>query len=172
MSGQSRLAGRVVKAHGLGGEVVVDVRTDAPERRFAPGAVLGARHRDGTAGILTVQGSRPHGGRLLLAFEGVTGRDQAEALRGTLLTVAPPDEQPADPDEFHDSQLEGLAVELTDGSAVGTVADVVHGPGGELLAVRRPGGAVVLVPFVREIVPTVDVGAGRIVLTPPEGLLD
>lgn len=172
MSTPHRLAGRIVKAHGIRGEVVVEVHTDAPEQRFAEGAVLEARHRDGSVSTLTVRVARPHAGRLLVTFVGVAGRERAEALRGTLLTVGLPEEDLDDPDEFHDHQLEGLTVELDDGSAVGTVEEVVHGPGGELLVVRRVGGGHALVPFVRAIVPTVDLESGRIVLMPPEGLLD
>jgi 16S rRNA processing protein RimM len=79
---------------------------------------------------------------------------------------------PADPDEFHVHQLEGLRAELADGTVVGTVREVAHGPGGELLVLARPELPDALVPFVRAIVPTVDLDAGRLVLTPPEGLLD
>jgi 16S rRNA processing protein RimM len=169
------LVGVVARVHGLRGEVVVDVRTDSPEERFAPGAVLRARRRGPAAGVgeLEVEYARPHSGRLLVRFAGVVDRDGAEALRGAQLLVdaaaLPP---PADPDEFHVHQLEGLRAELDDGSAVGTVREVVHGPGGELLVVSRPDGPDALVPFVRAIVPTVDLASGRVVLTPREGLLD
>ena len=77
-----------------------------------------------------------------------------------------------DPDEFHVHQLEGLAAELVDGTAVGTVREIVHGPGGELLVLARTGQPDALVPSVRAIVPTVDLDGGRVVLDPPEGLLD
>lgn len=145
------------------------VRTDSPEQRFAPDTVfeLGAGRR------LTVAGTRWHKGVLLVRFDGVADRDAAELLRGELLTISadelPP---PDDPDEFHDHQLVGLRAELADGAAVGTVTDVVHGPAGELLVVAREGAGDALVPFVRDIVPTVDLAAGRVVLTPPDGLLD
>ena len=79
---------------------------------------------------------------------------------------------PSDPDEFHVHQLEGLQAELADGTVVGTVREVLYGPGGELLVLARPGQPDALVPFVHQIVPTVDLDAGRVVLTPPEGLLD
>ncbi|SHG08641.1 ribosome maturation factor RimM [Streptoalloteichus hindustanus] len=167
------VVGRVAKAHGIRGELVVDVRTDSPEERFAAGSVLGARLRDGTSRTVTVAAARPHAGRLLVRFEGVASRDAAEALRGTLLTVdtatLPPTE---DPDEFYDHELEGLVAELTDGTRVGRVVEVVHGPAGELLVLAGEGGGEILVPFVGEIVPEVDVAGGRLVLTPPPGLLD
>ncbi len=167
------LVGVAVRAHGLRGEVVVAVHTDSPEHRFAPGAALTARRAGGPDGILTVESSRPHSGRLLVRFVQVPDRDAAEALRGTRLVVgtaelAPPD----DPEEFHVHQLEGLRAELADGTVAGTVREVVHGPGGELLVLARPDAPDALVPFVRAIVPTVDLGGGRVVLTPPEGLLD
>jgi 16S rRNA processing protein RimM len=172
------VVGRVAKAHGITGELAVDVRTDSPEERFAVGSVLTARLRDGTSRDLTVAAARPHAGRLLVRFREVLTRDVAETLRGTLLLVDTAS-LPAsdDPDEFYDHELEGLAAVLADGTRVGTVLEVAHGPAGELLVLRRdaPTGEVggeLLVPFVREIVPTVDVAGGRVVLDPPEGLLD
>lgn len=170
----SLLVGVVVRAHGLGGELVVEVRTDSPEERFAPGAVLTRAGADGVpAGVLTVSAARPHSGRLLVRFAEAPDRDVAETLRGVRLLVdadaLPPT---ADPDEFHVHQLEGLRAELADGTGVGTVREVVHGPGGELLVLARGDAPDALVPFVREIVPTVDLDGGRVVLDPPEGLLD
>ena len=168
------LVGVVVRPHGLRGELVVDVRTDSPQERFAPGTVLLRALPDGAvAAPLTVEAARPHSGRLLVRFAEAPDRDVAETLRGSRLLVdraaLPPT---GDPDEFHVHHLEGLAVELADGTVVGTVREIAHGPGGELLVVARADAPDALVPFVREIVPTVDVEAGRVVLTPPEGLLD
>ena len=168
------LVGIVVRPHGLRGELVVDVRTDSPEERFAAGAVLASAAADGSvAGVVTVESARPHSGRLLVRFVEVPDRDAAEALRGSRLLVDPAELPPTgDPDEFHVHQLEGLAAELVDGTVVGTVREIAHGPGGELLVLARPGQPDALVPFVRAIVPTVDLDAGRVVLDPPEGLLD
>ena len=168
------LVGVVVRPHGLRGELVVEVRTDSPKERFAPGSVLVRALPDGVrAGSLTVESARPHSGRLLVRFAEAPDRDAAETLRGSRLLVDRASlPLTGDPDEFHVHQLEGLAVELADGTAVGTVREIAHGPGGELLVVARPDAPDALVPFVREIVPTVDVEAGRVVLTPPEGLLD
>jgi 16S rRNA processing protein RimM len=167
------LAGVAVRAHGLRGEVAVDVHTDSPAERFAPGAVLTARRAGVPDGVLTVESSRPHSGKMLVRFVEAPDRAAAEALRGTRLVV-PVDAlaSPDDPDEYHVHQLEGLRAELPDGSVVGTVREVLLGPGGELLVLARPDLPDALVPFVRQIVPTVDLDAGLVVLTPPEGLLD
>lgn len=145
------------------------VRTDSPDQRFSIGSVfqLSAGRR------VTVAGTRWHRGMLLVRWEGVEDRDAAEALRGTVLTVTTDElTPPEDPDEFHDHQLVGLRAELADGRPAGVVRDVVHGPAGELLVLSRDGRSDALVPFVREIVPIVDLAGGRIVLTPPDGLLD
>ncbi|RBM19966.1 ribosome maturation factor RimM [Prauserella sp. PE36] len=166
------VVGRVAKAHGIRGELAVDVRTDSPEERFAEGAVLTGQARDGSTTRLTVTAARWHSGRLLMRFAEVPDRTIAEELRGVLLLGDTDDLPPIeDPDEFYDHELEGLRAELTDGTVVGTVREVVHSPGGELLSVDRDGRDL-LVPFVREIVPQVDVAGGRVVLDPPEGLLD
>ena len=165
------VVGRVGRAHGVRGEVVVDVRTDEPAERFAVGVRLGT---DPVAvGPLTVAAVRPHQDRLLLQFDGVSDRSSAEGLRGVLLTaeVAVGDE-PAGTDEFYDHQLVGLRVRDQRGSAVGEVADVVHNPGHDLLVVRRRDGGEALVPFVAELVTEVDLEGGALTVDDRPGLLD
>jgi len=165
------VVGQVIRAHGIRGEVVVEVTTDEPDNRYAVGAALATD--PAAAGPLTIEAVRRHQGRLIVAFEGVPDRDGAEALRGVQLCVDSAEVPPtADPDEFHDFQLVGLRAISPAGEALGEVVRVQHAPGADLLVLRRPGGASALVPFVKEIVPTVDLAAGRVVLTPPEGLLD
>lgn len=167
--------GRVGRAHGVRGEVSVAVRTDQPEERFAVGAVVLARDNSAATGgdRLTVSSARWHGPRLLLAFEGVVDRTGAEGLRGRLLIVdADPGERTEDPDDFYDHQLIGLSVRVPDGAPVGTVEEVIHLPMQDLLSVRRPDGSEVLVPFVRDIVPDVDLSGGHATIDPPAGLLD
>ncbi|MBP2477059.1 16S rRNA processing protein RimM [Crossiella equi] len=166
------VVGRIARSHGIRGELVVDVHTDSPDDRFAVGSVLSGKRRQGAARSLTVSAARPHAGRLLVTFEGVTDRDTADELRGLLLTVRV-SELPAitEPDEYYDHQLEGLrAVDLS-GAQLGVVREVLHGPAGELL-VLDVDGTEVLVPFVHAIVPEVDIAGGRVVLDPPEGLFD
>lgn len=173
-NGPALAVGKVVKSHGVRGEVVVEVRTDSPELRFAPGAALGVQRRGTSApATLTVAAARQHAGRLLVVFQEVAGREAAEQLRGSLLTVGSDELEPnADPDEFHDHELEGLRVVLVSGEEVGVVREVLHTPAGELLSVGTPQDEEKLVPFVSEIVPEVDLGQGRVVLDPPEGLLE
>ncbi len=163
--------GRVGRAHGIRGEVTVDVRTDTPDERFAAGAVL--LTEPASAGPLTVTAARWHSGRLLVRFAGISDRTAAEALRGTTLrTEIAPDDGPDDPDEYFDHQLVGLEVVTTGGEVVGALTDVVHAPGQDLLVVGRADRSDVLVPFVAAIVPEVDLGAGRVVIDPPAGLMD
>ena len=165
------VVGRIGKPHGIRGELTVEVRTDAPEIRFAPGSVLVTD--PARVGPITVEAVRWHSGRLLLRVEGVHDRTAAEGLRGVVLSAdVPDDEIPEDPEEFYDHQLRGLSVVTADGTVIGVVDDVVHLPSQDLLGVKRDAGREVLVPFVAEIVTGIDVDAGRITVDLPEGLLD
>ncbi|HNM83739.1 MAG TPA: ribosome maturation factor RimM [Mycobacterium sp.] len=168
------VVGRVAKAHGVTGELVVDVRTDDPEARFAAGNTLrGRASRGSSERTFTVESVRPHGGRLLVRLAGISDRDSADALRGTLFVVDSADLPPiTEPDEYYDHQLEGLRVRTVGGADVGTVAEVLHTAAGELLSVTTPDGAEVLVPFVTAIVPTVSLSDGVLEIDPPDGLLD
>ena len=160
------LVGTIGRAHGLRGEVTVHVRTDEPERRFAPGAGLtvGGRPR-------TVASVRWHSGTLLLALDKVTDRTGAEALRGQELWASVrADEAPADEGEYWDRQLVGLGVLDASGATVGTITEVLHLPAHDTLVVRTPSGER-LVPFVDALVPVVDLAAGHVQVADVEGLL-
>jgi len=165
--------GRVVKAHGITGEVVVDVRTDDPELRFAPGATLHAQKRGERQRDFIVEAARPHGARLLVRLAGVSDRDAADALRGSLLVIDSADLPPIDEDDtYYDHQLEGLRVRTEAGEDLGTVTEVLHTGAGELLSVRRTGGGELLVPFVSAIVTSVSLAEQLVCIDPPDGLLD
>lgn len=160
--------GQIIRPHGLRGDVIVDVRTDEPELRFREGSVLVAG-----SSRLTVGSTRGHQGRLIITFEEIGDVDQAEAMRGVVLEVdAAEVKPPSDPDEFHDHQLVGLQVITVEGEVVGSVARVQHAPSSDLLVVPRPDGRVTYVPFVRAIVPVVELAEGRVIIDPPGGLLD
>ncbi len=166
---------RVGRAHGIRGEVTVQLHTDAPDRRFTPGAVLHVvAPAPGLPARLTVQGHRNHNGTTLLTFTEITDRTAAEALRGVRLEaeVDVGVADPAEPDAWYDHELVGLAVLDRDGARLGTVSAVEHLPAQDLLEVRRPDGSLRLVPFVSAIVPEVDVPGGRVVVDAPPGLLD
>ncbi|MFF3269426.1 ribosome maturation factor RimM [Streptomyces chrestomyceticus] len=162
---------RIGRAHGIKGEVTVEVRTDEPELRLAPGAVLATDPP--ATGPLTIETGRVHSGRLLLRFEGVRDRTGAEALRNTLLIAeVDPEEVPEDPEEFYDHQLVDLDVVTRDGTEVGRIAEISHLPYQDLLIVRRPDGSEIMIPFVSEIVPEIDLAEQKAVIDPPPGLLD
>ena len=178
------VVGRIVKSHGIRGEVVVDVRTDSPNERFASGSVLATRTRKSKGSnvpeTLNVEAARNHSGRLLVRFAGVSSRDSADALRGIDLIV---DSDTLDPlsgdDEFYDHELEGLNVRVgeRDAEPIGRVGEVLHTAAGEVLSISTPSdgpyaGREVLVPFIEQFVPTIDVAGETIIITPPEGLLD
>ena len=167
--------GRIGRAHGVRGDVVVGVRTDEPELRFAPGSRLDTDPVG--VGPLTVAGCRWHSGDLLVRFAEISDRDAAAELGGTWLMVDSAGLGALDdPDEFRDGDLVGLSVRTVDGTVVGTVADVLH-HGQDVLAIDPAGAAgaraeQILIPFVKAIVPEVDVAAGVLVIDPPEGLLN
>ncbi|WP_433525649.1 ribosome maturation factor RimM [Nocardia pseudovaccinii] len=169
------VVGRVAKSHGVRGELVVEVRTDDPDARFAPGVRLrGRAARSEEVREFTVESAREHSGRLLVQLVGISDRTAADALRGTLFIVDSAElPQSEDPDEFYDHELEGLTVQLTDGTVVGKVTEVLHSAAGELLSVRAADdGREILIPFVTAIVPTVSLADQLVVIDPPEGLLD
>lgn len=162
---------RIGRAHGIKGEVTVEVRTDEPEIRLGPGAVLATE--PASTGPLTIETGRVHSGRLLLRFAGVRDRTGAEALRNTLLIAdVDPEEFPADPEEFYDHQLMDLDVVLADGTEIGRITEITHLPSQDLFIVERPDGTEVMIPFVEEIVSEIDLEEQRAVITPPPGLID
>lgn len=144
------VVGRVVKSHGVTGEVVVEIRTDDPADRFAPGTRLRAKGpfdggAEGSAVSYVIESVRQHGGRLLVRLAGVADRDAADALRGSLFVIDADDLPPIDePDTYYDHQLVGLMVQTATGEGVGVVTEVVHTAAGELLAVKRDSDEVLV----------------------------
>ncbi|MFF0559218.1 ribosome maturation factor RimM [Streptomyces sp. NPDC020472] len=162
---------RVGRAHGIKGEVTVEVRTDEPELRLGPGAVL--LTDPASAGPLTIETGRVHSGRLLLRFEGVRDRTGAEALRNILLIAeVDPTELPEEEDEYYDHQLIDLDVVLADGTEIGRITEISHLPSQDLFIVERPDGTELMIPFVGEIVTEIDLEEQRAVIDPPPGLID
>jgi 16S rRNA processing protein RimM len=155
--------GRIGRAHGILGEATIEVRTDEPQNRFAIGAQLITDQ-----GNLVVSSARVHNGILLLGFEGITDRNAVEKLRNTLLYAEVDIDQPSEnEDDYHIQQLIGLTAVLADGSNYGTVADVLNLPAQDCLVINTETGEV-LIPFVRQLVPTVDLDRKLIVVNPPE----
>ena len=158
------LAGEIGKPHGIAGEVYVLPISDDP-RRFEPGSVL---QKDETE--LVVAGARRHGNRLLVKFEGVDSRDDAERLRGPLF-VPSAQARALDEDEFWPHDLAGCELATPDGRVHGRIVEVVAGSAHDLLVVETSSGRR-MVPFVKDIVRDVDVHGRRVVVEPPAGLLD
>jgi len=156
--------GRIGKAHGILGEATIEVRTDEAEDRFAIGAVL----ETDSHGQLTVASARVHNGILLLGFEGVEDRNAVEALRNELLYADVDIQAPGiDEDDYHVLQLIGCTAFLVDGDEFGVVTEVLNLPGQDVLAIKSDEGEV-LIPFVRQLVPIVDIKAKRMTVIPPE----
>jgi 16S rRNA processing protein RimM len=159
------LAGQIGKPHGVTGEVYVIRISDDP-RRFEAGSVL--LHEDGSD--LTVESSRQHRDRLLVRFEGIESREDAELLRGALY-VSETDRRDLEPGEYWEEDIIGCEARLRDGSLVGEVTRLINNPAQDLLEIETPRGPR-LVPFVEAIVVEVDTGSRTVVLEPPAGLLD
>lgn len=162
------MIGRVIKSHGIRGEVSVEVTTDDPEGRFAVGQRLEGRQGNREV-ALTIKSSRPHKGRLLLTFDEIPDRTAADQLRATKFFAEPAEDE--DDDSFYDHELEGLRI-IHDGADIGEVTGIAHTVNRVILEVTLEGGKEVLIPFVEEIVPEVDLEAGTATITPPEGLLE
>jgi 16S rRNA processing protein RimM len=160
---------RIGRAHGVLGEATIEVRTDQPEDRFFIGSVLATEPT--TFGPLTITSVRDHNGTLLLGFKGVNDRNQVEELRDVLLLAEVDIEADSTEDDFHVQQLLQCQVSTQDGLEIGLVTDVINLPGQDVLAVDY-NGREVLIPFVKAIVPIVDVKNRKITVLPPAGLLD
>jgi 16S rRNA processing protein RimM len=156
--------GRIGRAHGILGEATIEVRTDEVEDRFAIGAVL----ETDSHGELTVVSARVHNGILLLGFQGIEDRNSIETLRNELLYAEVDIQAPGiDEDDYHVLQLVGCTAYLVDGDEFGTVTDVLNLPGQDVLAIKSADGEV-LIPFVRQLVPVVDIKAKRMTVIPPD----
>jgi 16S rRNA processing protein RimM len=155
--------GRIGKAHGILGEATIEVRTDEAEDRFAIGAVLETESH----GNLTVASARVHNGILLLAFEGIEDRNAIETLRNELLYADVDIDAPGvDEDDYHVLQLVGCKAFLVDGDEFGEVSEVLNLPGQDVLVIKS-GSTETLIPFVRQLVPIVDIKARRMTVIPP-----
>lgn len=179
----SRLVARIGKAHGLGGEVTVRLHTDDPLARFAEGSMLEteAAAGSGVPRRLTVRSARCHNGTWLIAFEEVPDRTGAEGLRDTRLLAAdaradtwadPRAESQESEDAWYADELTGLPAYDPHGDQLGEVTGVEPGAAQDLLVLRLQDGRTGYVPFVRQLVPVVDVAARRVVVDAPPGLFD
>lgn len=173
--GQTELrVGRLTKAHGLKGALKLELYTDEPEKRFVPGAVFTLQVPTASkwhGKTLELSELRWYNGHPVGFFVGVDDRTEAETLVKAILWVSQDEKQlPDEEDAWYDHQLVGLDA-LRDGVKVGRVARVDHLPAQDLLAVTTADGEV-LVPFVKAIVPEVDLTAGTVTLTPPPGLFE
>lgn len=157
------LVGRIGRAHGILGEATIEVRTDEPDARFA----IGSKVSTDKHGDLTIVSGRIHNGILLLGFEGITNRNQIEELRNEMLySEVDIDESTGDEDDYHVLQLIGCVAYLESGDKFGEVSDVINLPGQDLLAIETEQGEA-LIPFVRQLVPEVDVKKKRMIVRPP-----
>ncbi|MGH7680517.1 MAG: ribosome maturation factor RimM [Candidatus Eiseniibacteriota bacterium] len=162
------LVGIIARAHGLGGEVVVDSYSDAPDR-FAPGRTLLAEFPSGKTAPLVVATSRPFQERLLVRFEGVSDRTAAEALHGGTLSIARRDVEPLPEGRHYRFELIGLRVRTRDGEFMGTIEDVFATGSNDVYVVNGPRGEILL-PALADVIVAVDVEGGGMTVAPPLGL--
>ena len=164
------LVGVVARTHGNRGEVILNSETDFPELRFRVGARLRARRGDGPAEWLDITAVRFQQGRPILGLAGISTIDEAERLSGAELRVPVSEQPPLSEGRYYHHQLIGCVVETRDGATVGRVTGV-DGGGEATRLVVRGGRGEVLIPLAHEMC-DIDVEARRIVVTPPEGLLE
>ena len=166
--------GRLTKAHGLKGAIKVELYTDEPEKRFVPGAVFSLQvpvESPWHGKSLTLAELRWYNASPVAFFADVPDRSTAETLIKAILWVEhDASVLPDDPEAWYDHQLTGLRA-VRDGVDVGTIARVEHFPAQDLLVVKTASGEV-MVPFVKAIVPEVNVKTGIVTLTPPLGLFE
>ncbi len=168
---------RIGKPHALRGEVTVQLHTDDPASRLVPGARFATQAAPGS-GVpreLTIATTRVHRGIWLLGFEEIPDRTGAESLRNTRLVVPEADEGATDAggdDGWYEEDLVGLLVADPSGATLGEVTGLDLGVAQDRLVIRLADGGEAMVPFVEEIVPTVDVESGVVVVDAPPGLLD
>lgn len=162
------VVGRLGRPHGIRGEVTVEVRTDEPELRFAAGSSVFLS----SGKSIAIESSRWHQNLLLVKFAGINDRNASETLRGLLVEVEVDDlELPEDETEFYDRQLVGLKV-FQAGLQIGSIEDVLHLPGQDLLSIRLDDGKEMLLPFVENFVPEINLETGCLTITPPNGLME
>jgi 16S rRNA processing protein RimM len=164
------VVGRIARAHGIRGQVIVNLETDFPEERFQPGAELFI-NRSGRLEPITITTVRFQHDRPVLGLSGVDDMNAANALAGSELRVPVDRLAPLPSDTFYRHDLIGCAVETRGGEPVGTVSDVEGTMGRSRLVVTADGGEV-LIPLVAEICTAIDPAARRIVIDPPPGLLE
>lgn len=164
------VVGRIARAHGNKGQVIVNPETDFPDQRFQPGAELFVQ-RAGRLQRVTVASMRMHQGRPVIALDGVTTMNDAEAMAGVELRIPRETLASLPPGMYYHHDLVGCRVETTEGVLVGEVAAVDSAAGVARLSIRA-GGREILVPLATDICRTIDIAQKRIVVDPPEGLLD
>ncbi|GAA1340721.1 ribosome maturation factor RimM [Arthrobacter roseus] len=158
---------RIGKPHGIRGEVTVQVLTDAPQDRFVPGSNIIVE--PAALGPLTITSARWNKDILLVGFSGFSDRNGAETLRGASLFIETEEANDDGAEGWYEHELKGLIAKV-DGEVVGTVTGLRTGTAQDLLVIEGQDGTEILVPFVEQIVPVVDLEAGAIELTPPPGL--
>ena len=164
------LVGRIARAHGIRGQVIVNPETDFLEERFRVGGVLHVR-RGSVVATVRITTMRVHQGRPIIGLEGVETMNDAEALAGLELRVPPEDLAPLPAGVFYRHDLVGCRVETVAGAAVGEVTAVEGDMGTSRLVVRGADGEI-LIPLAQAICVRIDTAARQIVVDPPAGLLE
>ena len=164
------VVGRIARAHGNRGQVIVDPATDFPEERFKAGSVLHIRRGDATEPV-TVETVRFHRGRPIIGLAGVDSMNAAEALAGMDLRVSVEALQPLPAGSYYHHDLIGCSVETPGGERIGEVRGV-EGDGASSRLIVESANGHVLIPMVEGICVEIDVAGRKIVVAPPEGLLD
>lgn len=166
--------GRIVNTFGIRGQVKVIADTDFPQERFAPGAQVFVLDQDQVKSALTIEKAQLHKGTYLLSFEGYNNINQVEPFKGMWLTIDPSDQHQLEEDAYYHHQIIGLDIITSQGVNLGKVKDILTLGSNDVWVIKRPepGKKDVLIPFIDDVVKSVDLESNQALIELMEGLVD
>ncbi|MCH3923016.1 ribosome maturation factor RimM [Limosilactobacillus sp.] len=162
--------GKIVNTHGIRGEVRVMATTDFVEERFAAGETLYLQQAAGEPLALTVESARPHKGFILVKFKDYDNINDVQGFRNRELLVSAEDQQPLEDGQYYYHQIIGLKVKTVEGRELGTIKEILSPGANDVWVVKRSGKQDLLLPVIDDVVKTVDLENGEVIVELMEGL--